>query len=653
MSPPSGFTPPEGNSHFTSADALVEQTIAHVGKTIVLGLPLALGKPNHLANAFYQRAKADPEIDLTIFTALSLEIPKAPNRLAARLLDPIADRLYEGYPTLDYATDRQAGNLPENVTIKEFFLPPGTLLKNENAQRNYVSANYTHAGRDSLDAGLNVVAQMVAAEPDGKRFSLSCNPDLTLDLVPALRARAARGEPVAVLGEINAQLPFLGHDAAVERDWFDALYDAGAYTLFPAPAPSVNIADHALGLHAASLVKDGGTLQIGIGALADAVSHAIRLRHEENEAYRGALKALRGTTGDGHTDTIGGLDPFHKGVYGCSEMVTDGLLVLLECGIMSRQVHMDIETEKKALADPASIDKPGICLHGGFYLGPAAMYERLRKLSPDLRDKIAMTSVGFTNDLFGTEDLARIQRREARFFNTAMKVNGRGAAISDALEDGRVVSGVGGQYNFAAMGHALEDGRSIILLRATRTSNGEVRSNIVWTAGEVTVPRHLRDIVVTEYGIADLRGQSDRDVAVHLAKICDSRFQDDFLKAAKTAGKVEADYELPGEFRNNTPQALLEALDETRRAGHLPLYPLGSDLSDEEQLLKQALEWLKERTATRTDRAKTVARAVRYWNPPRRLDRFLKRMKLARPSGIGEKTEQILVALALEESRRD
>lgn len=653
MSPPAGFTPPEGRSEFTSADAIVRQTVAHVGKRIVLGMPLALGKANHIANAFYRAAKADPQIDLTIFTALSLEVPRAPNALAARLLDPIAQRLYAGYPGLDYASDRQTGDLPENVTVKEFFLPPGTLLKNADAQRNYVSANYTHAGREALDAGLNVIAQMAAREPDGKRFSLSCNPDLTLDLVPALRAKAARGEPVAVLGEINAELPFLGHDAAVERDWFDALYDAGSYTLFPAPAPSVSIADHALGLHAASLVKDGGTLQIGIGALSDAIGHAIRLRHNDNSVFREALSALREATGDEGLDDIGGLDAFRDGLYGCSEMVTEALLVLLEDGVLSREVHMDIETEKRALADPASVKEHGICLHGGFYLGPAAMYDRLRAMKPELRDKIAMTGVSFVNDLFGSEDLARVQRREARFFNTAMKINGRGAAISDTLEDGRVVSGVGGQYNFAAMGHALEDGRSVILVRATRRSSGKAQSNIVWQAGEVTVPRHLRDIVVTEYGIADLRGQSDREVAIRLAKICDSRFQEDFLDAARKAGKVEDDYPLPPEHRNNTPEALGEALRRARAAGHLPLYPLGTDLTGEEQALKLALEWLKENTATRADRIRALAKAARYWTPPKRVRPCLKRMKLEEPSGPGEKAGQMLLSLALTQTRGD
>jgi hypothetical protein len=57
--------------------------------------------------------------------------------------------------------------------------------------------------------------------------------------------------------------------------------------------------------------------------------------------------------------------------------------------------------------------------------------------------------------------------RKARFMNTTMKVTLLGAAASDALESGQVVSGVGGQYNFVAMAHALPDARSILMLRAT------------------------------------------------------------------------------------------------------------------------------------------------------------------------------------------
>ena len=114
-----------------------------------------------------------------------------------------------------------------------------------------------------------------------------------------------------------------------------------------------------------------------------------------------------------------------------------------------------------------------------------------------------------------------------------------GAAVSDALADGRVVSGVGGQYNFVAMAHALPEARSTILcLRATRTAKGVTTSNIVWSYGHTTIPRHLRDIVVTEYGIADLRGKTDREVAEARVTIMDARFQDRFIADAKPFGQV-------------------------------------------------------------------------------------------------------------------
>ena len=85
-----------------------------------------------------------------------------------------------------------------------------------------------------------------------------------------------------------------------------------------------------------------------------------------------------------------------------------------------------------------------------------------------------------------------------------------GAVISDGLENGQVVSGVGGQYNFVAQAFALHGARSILTVEATRQAG--VESNIRWSYGHETIPRHLRDIIVTEYGVADLRGKSDADV---------------------------------------------------------------------------------------------------------------------------------------------
>ena len=113
-----------------------------------------------------------------------------------------------------------------------------------------------------------------------------------------------------------------------------------------------------------------------------------------------------------------------------------------------------------------------------------------------------------------------------------------GAGVADQLEDGRVLSGVGGQYNFVAQGHALEGARSMLLLRSWRESGGEVSSNIVWEYGHCTIPRHLRDIVVTEYGIADLRGKTDAAVIEALLNISDSRFQAGLIEQAQNVGQV-------------------------------------------------------------------------------------------------------------------
>ena len=71
-----------------------------------------------------------------------------------------------------------------------------------------------------------------------------------------------------------------------------------------------------------------------------------------------------------------------------------------------------------------------------------------------------------------------------------------------------MVSGVGGQYNFVAMAHALPDARLLMMLRATHDNKDGLKSSIVWNYGHVTIPRHLRDIVVTEYGA----GRSARPV---------------------------------------------------------------------------------------------------------------------------------------------
>jgi acyl-CoA hydrolase len=90
--------------------------------------------------------------------------------------------------------------------------------------------------------------------------------------------------------------------------------------------------------------------------------------------------------------------------------------------------------------------------------------------------------------------------------------------------------------------------------------------NIIWSYGYETIPRHLRDIVITEYGIADLRGRTDEEIIASLLNVADSRFQQSLLKRAKAAGKICADYRIPEAFRNNPPARLAEGLRDERAA---------------------------------------------------------------------------------------
>jgi acyl-CoA hydrolase len=563
-----GATPATFDDPARLADAIVDR----VGKTIVLALPLGLGKASHIANALYDRAAADLSLKLTIFTALTLEAPRAKNELERRFLDPVAQRVFAGYPVLHYATAIHRGSVPPNIEINEFFFEAGQWLGSPYAQQHYISANYTHALRYVLDRGVNVVGQLVTHHPEATAYpySLSCNPDLTCDL---LRLRRDGRADFLFCGQTNTELPFMRGDAAVAANEFDLLLDSPKtdFPLFAPPREPVSLADYAAGLHAASTVPDGGTLQIGIGSLGDAVAQGLVLRQKQNSEYCKLLSNLGYEPGK---DPEVRTEPFDIGLYGCSELFVEGMLDLYRAGILKREVD-------------------GIVLHGGFFVGSRAFYRALREMPPQIAAKFGMTSISYVNELYHGEDDKRRARVKARFLNDAMMATILGDVISDGLEDGRIVSGVGGQYNFIAQGFALEGARSAIVLHATRTAKGKTQSNIRWRYGHTTIPRHLRDMVVTEYGIADIRGKSDREVIAAMLSITDSRFQDELLQQAKDAGKIERSYELPKAARDNTPDAVVRALKPAADAGLLPRFPFGTDFTDVEQRLIPALERLK------------------------------------------------------------
>jgi len=631
-----------------SIECAVDDVLARLPPHIHLGLPLGLGKANRFVNALYQRIRQLPERHLTIYTALSLGRPALGEGLQRQFLEPFIDRVFGDYIELDFLGDLHRNTLPHNIHVEQFFMQPGSLLNSPPAQQDYVSSNYSHAARDINASGLNLVAQLIARNPqDARRLSLSGNPDITLDLLPMIAKRRAAGETILLLGHVHADLPFMPGDSELQAEDFDLLIDEDERTtLFSTPNMPVSTQDHFIGLHASTLVRDGGTLQIGIGAMGDALVAALLARQADNAGYRALLDEVDVTPWGTLIEREGGLNPFAQGLYGCSEMFVHGLMVLADAGIVRRKVYADEERQAQANAGTLdeSLHTDGVCVHGGFILGPASFYQRLRELPHSRRCEFNMTAISFINELYGQEALKRLQRRDARFVNSAFTMTLLGAGVADQLQDGRVLSGVGGQYNFVAQGHALHDARSVIILRSWRESGGEVSSNIVWEYGHCTIPRHLRDIVITEYGIADLRGKTDRKVIEALLNITDSRFQTELIEQAQQIGKLPKDFCLDPRFADNSPQRL-QAI--AARHPHLfPEYPLGSDFSAQEQDLLRALNWLKSKF--KLTQIYELGKATLDAPSPQAFAQHLERMQLAHPSGLREELYQRLLLAGLQ-----
>jgi len=703
-----------------SLNDCIEFIRKRIGTHWIVGAPLGLGKPNHILNALYDEAKKHPDVRLDLFTALSLNPPKPATGLKQRFLQPFVKRHFGDYPRLTYLQDLDNRSVPPNITISEFYFRSGSQLRNSSAQENYVSSNYTHVARDMQARGVNLLLQMVACHPDKPGFlSLSCNPDVTLDLLQNVPR-----EKLLFIAQLNPDLPYMDGDAELPESAFDMIVEDYHQPLFAVPRMPVNDQDNLIGLHCSRMIRDGGTLQLGIGSLGDAVSFFTVLRHQHNPAYRKLIEEaeteIRAPAG--LLNDWGGDEPFDQGLYAASEMFMEGFLHLYRAGVLKRKVfdhaglqdllnqgllsdplprdairilyqnqivprHLDRSTlawlvrfgivnqELRCEDDTLSINanervtndlqnpstlewlqkvtgkalRGGKLMHAAFFLGSQWMYDTLNEMSDEERSLFQMTGVSRINQLYRGEDLDRAQRLEGRFINTTMKLTLLGSVASDQLEDGQVVSGVGGQYNFVAMAHALDRSRSILMLRSYReTSNGPV-SNIVWEFPHATIPRHLRDVVATEYGLADLRSANDQEVIQRILCICDSRWQESLRRKAVAAGKLDPDWSVPEPFTRNSPAWVKQVIGRGRLNGVIHRYPFGSDFTETEQELTRALAHLQQANKTRIGQLKLLVRALAVGANQNDLQRnYMVRMGLENPTSLADRIDRRLLQVAIK-----
>ena len=279
---------------FSDPEAIAEDIIRDVGTNLVVGLPLGLGKANHIINALYARAAADRSINLTLFSALTLEKPKPANLLERRFIAPVIDRLFGGYPDLAYAAALHAGALAAQHQGDRVLLPGGKVAARAvRAAALYFRQLYPCR---VLSAGARAQRRHPTGGEARRRRRHALQPELQhrhhagYPARPRARARAS----FKLVGQVNSELPFMPGAGDLPADEFSAVLDSPEtdFPLFAPPSEPISDTKYAIGLHAAGLVRDGGTLQIGIGQVGDALAQGLIVRHRDNAQFHAIMKRL-------------------------------------------------------------------------------------------------------------------------------------------------------------------------------------------------------------------------------------------------------------------------------------------------------------------------------------------------------------------------
>jgi 4-hydroxybutyrate CoA-transferase len=330
----------------------------------------------------------------------------------------------------------------------------------------YVPCRYPDIGR-FVDGGLLPcdAALVQVGPPDARGF---CSLGATVGYLPALLRKAR-----VVIAQINPRVPRVGGDARVELARFDAVVERDAPLHETAPE-ALGPAEHAIARHVAALVPDGATIEVGYGAIPDAV-----------------LAALAGHQ--------------HLGVH--SGMLSESMIDLVEGGAITGQ---------RKTADRGLVV-------GTVAIGTRRLYDWL----DDNRDVVLREAAAVC------APAAIAAMPSYRAINTTLEVDLAGQAGSESV-GGRLLGGYGSLVELAAGAHAAPGGLSILALTATDGSGR--RSKIVPRLSSplgATLGKLDADVVVTEHGAADLRLLDARARARALIGIADPRFRDELEAAAR------------------------------------------------------------------------------------------------------------------------
>lgn len=354
--------------------------------------------------------------------------------------------------------------LGDSFHINSLFLGANVRDAVERGDADYVPAFLSEMPSLFRDRVLPLDVALVHVSPPDRHGY--CSLGVSVDI-----ARAAVESADLVIAQINPRMPRSHGDGLVHQSAFAAAVEVDEPIPERAPAPLGDV-EHAIGRHCAGLVENGATLQMGIGAIPDAVLSAL-----------GNHRCL--------------------GVH--TEMFSDGVLRLFERGVITGQfkrVH-----PRKIVA--------------GFVVGSRALYEFL-----DDNPEVAMLDIGYVND---PHVICRNPKVVA--INSAIEIDLTGQVCADSIGT-RMYSGVGGQMDFLR-GAALSPGGKPVIALTSQTKKGLSRIVPLLKpgAGVVTTRAHVH-WVVTEYGAVDLRGKNLRQRARALISIAHPQHREALERAA-------------------------------------------------------------------------------------------------------------------------
>lgn len=331
---------------------------------------------------------------------------------------------------------------------------------------------------DYLPAYFSELPQLIerGLTPADVVFSLASPMDehgyFSLALAPDYTMAAVKKARVIVL-EVNPNVPFAFGDCHVHISQVSALVET-QNPLLEVGLPEIGPVQEAIGRYVAELIDDGSTLQIGYGGIPDAVVMQLRHKHD-------------------------------LGIH--TEMIGDGILTLVESGAVTNR--------KKTFL-------PGKMI-ATFGLGSQKLYRFMHR-NPALE----MHPVEFTNDPYIA---AKNDRLVA--INATMQIDMLGQCGSESLGT-LPYSGTGGQADFVRAANRSRDGKAFIVLPSTAKGGSISRIVPTLSAGtHVTTSKNDINYVVTEYGVAQLRGKSARQRCEALIGIAHPDFRGELRDQAR------------------------------------------------------------------------------------------------------------------------